>query len=44
MTVENIALTVGYQNVEHFNRMFKKAYNMTPISVPQSEIIKKRIK
>ena len=31
MTVENIALTVGYQNVEHFNRMFKKAYNMTPI-------------
>ena len=30
MTVENIALTVGYQNVEHFNRMFKKAYNMTP--------------
>ena len=31
MTVENIALTVGYQNVEHFNRMFKKTYNMTPI-------------
>ena len=31
ITVENIALTVGYQNVEHFNRMFKKAYNMTPI-------------
>lgn len=31
MTVENIALTVGYQNVEHFNRMFKKAYNMTPV-------------
>ena len=31
MTVENIALTVGYQNVEHFNRLFKKAYNMTPI-------------
>lgn len=31
MTVENIALTVGYQNVEHFNRMFKKAYNMTPM-------------
>ena len=31
MTVENIALTVGYENVEHFNRMFKKAYNMTPI-------------
>ena len=25
------ALSVGYQNVEHFNRLFKKAYNMTPI-------------
>ncbi|MFV0362227.1 MAG: 2-isopropylmalate synthase [Suipraeoptans sp.] len=31
MTVENISLTVGYQNVEHFNRLFKKAYNMTPL-------------
>jgi 2-isopropylmalate synthase len=31
MTVENVALTVGYQNVEHFNRLFKKAYNMTPM-------------
>ena len=31
MTVENIALSVGYQNVEHFNRLFKKAYHMTPI-------------
>lgn len=31
MTVENIALSVGYQNVEHFNRMFKKAYNTTPM-------------
>ncbi len=31
MTVENIALTVGYQNVEHFNRLFKKAYEMTPM-------------
>lgn len=31
MTVENIALMVGYQNVEHFNRLFKKAYAMTPI-------------
>ena len=25
MTVENIAMSVGYQNVEHFNRLFKKA-------------------
>lgn len=31
MTVESIALSVGYQNVEHFNRLFKKAYNMTPM-------------
>ena len=31
MTVENIALTDGYQNVEHFNRLFKKAYNITPV-------------
>jgi len=31
MTVENIAMSVGYQNVEHFNRLFKKAYNMTPM-------------
>ena len=31
MTVENIAMSVGYQNVEHFNRLFKKAYDMTPI-------------
>ena len=31
MTVENIARSVGYQNVEHFNRLFKKAYDMTPM-------------
>lgn len=31
MTVENISISVGYQNVEHFNRMFKKIYEMTPI-------------
>ena len=29
-TVESIAVTVGYENVEHFNRLFKKMYNMTP--------------
>ena len=28
---ESIALSVGYQNVEHFNRLFKKAFNMTPV-------------
>ena len=31
MTVENIAYAVGYQNVEHFNRTFKKTFDMTPI-------------
>ncbi len=31
MTVENIAESVGYQNVEHFNRLFKKTYHMTPV-------------
>ena len=31
MTVENIAMSVGYQNVEHFNRLFKKAYDMAPM-------------
>ena len=30
-TVESIAESVGYQNVEHFNRIFKKMYNMTPV-------------
>lgn len=31
MTVENIAYEAGYQNVEHFERQFKKKYEMTPI-------------
>jgi len=31
MTVESIAESVGYQNVEHFNRLFKKKYGMTPV-------------
>lgn len=30
-TVESIAASVGYENVEHFNRLFKKAYDMTPV-------------
>ncbi len=29
-TVESIAASVGYENVEHFNRLFKKLYHMTP--------------
>ena len=31
MTVENIAYAVGYQNVEHFTRTFKKMFDMTPV-------------
>ena len=30
-TVESIAASVGYENVEHFNRLFKKSYGMTPV-------------
>ena len=36
MTVENISLAVGYQNVEHFNRLFKKAVKMTPVQFRNS--------
>lgn len=32
MTVENIADVVGYPSVEHFNRTFKKCFDMTPCS------------
>lgn len=31
MTVETIADSVGYPNVEHFNRLFKKKYGMSPV-------------
>ncbi len=30
-SIEKIAEQVGYQNVEHFNRLFKKMYGMTPV-------------
>ena len=30
MTVENISYAVGYPNVEHFIRVFKKEFGMTP--------------
>ena len=29
--VETIAENVGYENVEHFNRLFKKTFGMTPV-------------
>lgn len=31
MTVESISGSVGYQNVEHFNRLFRREFDMTPI-------------
>ena len=36
-TVESIAESVGYQNVEHFNRVFKKMYNLTPVQYRNRE-------
>lgn len=30
-TVETIAANIGYENVEHFNRLFKKSYGITPV-------------
>ena len=37
MTVEAIAENVGYQNVEHFNRLFKKRYGITPVQFRNSK-------
>ena len=37
MTVENIAYESGYQNVEHFNRQFRKLYDMTPLEYRNSK-------
>ena len=34
--VETIAASVGYENVEHFNRQFKKLYGMTPLEYRNS--------
>lgn len=31
LLVEDIAKTVGYQTIEHFNRTFKKDYEVTPV-------------
>ena len=36
-TVENVAYEVGYENVEHFNRLFKKNYGMTPVQYRKQE-------
>lgn len=37
MTVETVAEKIGYQNVEHFNRLFKKKYGMTPVQFRNSK-------
>lgn len=36
-TVETIAAEVGYENVEHFNRLFKRTYGMTPMQYRKGE-------
>lgn len=36
MSVEHIASAVGYQNVEHFDRTFKKRFQMTPVQYRNS--------
>ncbi|MCD7837023.1 MAG: 2-isopropylmalate synthase [Lachnospiraceae bacterium] len=35
-SVENVAASVGYENVEHFNRLFKKLYGLTPVQYRRS--------
>ena len=30
-SVAELAEEIGYDNVEHFNRLFKKTYGMTPV-------------
>jgi 2-isopropylmalate synthase len=37
MKVEKVAEASGYQNVEHFNRLFKERYGMTPVQYRCSE-------
>jgi 2-isopropylmalate synthase len=36
-SIEKIAEKVGYQNVEHFNRLFKRIYNITPMEYRNKE-------
>ncbi len=37
MKVEKVAENVGYPSVEHFNRQFKKRYEMTPVQYRNSK-------
>ncbi len=36
-TVDAIAADVGYENVEHFNRLFKRSYGMTPVQYRKNQ-------
>jgi len=36
-TVDTIAADVGYENVEHFNRLFKRSYGMTPVQYRKNQ-------
>ncbi len=36
-TIETVAAEVGYENVEHFNRLFKKNYGITPVQYRRQE-------
>ena len=36
-TVEAIAESVGYESVEHFSRLFKRTYGMTPVQYRNRE-------
>ena len=42
MTVEAIATAIGYDNVEHFNRLFKKTYGITPMQYKKEKSEKQR--
>ena len=37
-TAEAIAAAVGYENPEHFNRLFKSAFGMTPIQFRKQQV------
>ncbi len=36
MTIENISYSIGYPNAEHFSRVFKKTYKMSPAQYRKS--------
>ncbi len=40
MKIERVAEAAGYQNIEHFNRVFKKSFGMTPAQYREAHGIK----